>query len=193
MTAALLLPLPPPAPTPLATDPLHDFFQEWIAGLTGIAGTLVRPRWQPDPPNIPAETVNWIAFAIQRGDSETNAVELVDPADATTSQFRNHRILELKLSFYGPAAMDVGQLFIDGAQIAQNREILSTNSFGFMRATRLISVPELVKNKWYQRADLSAYVRQQIVRTYAVPSILSAHGTVYTDHPQQTIPFNSEE
>ena len=50
-TGGFLSPLSTPAP--LEDQALADFFQQYVAGITGIAGNLVRPRWQAEPPNIP--------------------------------------------------------------------------------------------------------------------------------------------
>jgi hypothetical protein len=46
---------------------LQDFLQQWVAGVAGLDSTLVRPRWQRVPPNIPDfDTPCWAAVGLQR-------------------------------------------------------------------------------------------------------------------------------
>jgi hypothetical protein len=57
---------------PYDTD-LANFLQKLFAGMTGIASDLIRPRWQPEPPNQPPQGTNWMAFGIQLVKSDTYA------------------------------------------------------------------------------------------------------------------------
>lgn len=53
-------------PAPLAGTSLANFLQQMVSGITGIDQTLVRPRWQTEPPNRPAQATNWAAIGVER-------------------------------------------------------------------------------------------------------------------------------
>jgi hypothetical protein len=68
-------PLPPPnsasggylvpvSPLPLDDEELGRRLSNVVAGVTGIPGNLVRPRWQKNPPPIPDEGVDWVAVGV---------------------------------------------------------------------------------------------------------------------------------
>lgn len=69
-TGGLLAPSGPPGPAPVEDDKLTDILQELVAGITGLAGTLVRPRWQPRPDPLPAYNVNWVGMGISDRQSD---------------------------------------------------------------------------------------------------------------------------
>jgi len=177
--------LPSAVPEPLEDQALRDFLQAWISGVSGLLAEMVRPRWQPEPGNLPAENVNWAGFGVQRVESDVNAAELHFPSDPGYNELRRHEILNVMASFYGPGASGYAKKFRDGIQVAQNREVLSLNSMGLVESGDVISFPELVKNKWYYRADMSFRIRRQIVRQYPVLNIMSATASlkneIYTE------------
>jgi hypothetical protein len=47
---------PRDTPQQLVDGAWDDFLHDVIAGTTGLDPTLVRPRWQSEPPNIPTDT-----------------------------------------------------------------------------------------------------------------------------------------
>lgn len=166
--------LPPlPSPTVLEDSALIDFFQAWIVGLTGLTGANVRPRWQDEPPNIQDATVNWVAFGISTSEADTNAAELHDGPGSGYNELRRHEEILVKCSFYGAQARGTAALLRDAMSIAQNREILSLNSMGLINCTTIVSFPELIKQKWYNRADVSFHIRRQVVRRFGVLSQLT--------------------
>jgi hypothetical protein len=165
-------------PAPLEDQALLDFLQSWIVGITGLPQTTVRPRWQPEPGNIPNESTNWVAFGIPRRESDVNAAELHFPSNPGYNEIRRHEILNILASFYGPNANGYAEIFREGIQVAQNREVLSLNAMGLVESGDVIALPELVKNKWYTRADLTFRIRRQIVRQYAVLNISEVDGSV---------------
>lgn len=162
------------APAPLQDNDLVDFFQEWVSGITGIKGANVRPRWQPEPPNLPDAKVDWVAIGIKRRVSDTYANEVHYPVGDGYNETRRHQILHLLASFYGPNADKFAGIFDDGIQVAQNREILTLNGMGLVETGELIAVPEMVKDKWQYRVDLPFSIRRQIVRRYKVENLASA-------------------
>jgi hypothetical protein len=167
-----------PSPAPLEGQALINFFQEWIVGLTGLPGKMVRPRWQPEPPNIPTEGTDWLAFGITNRTADTFAVELHPPLGPDYNQIRRHEVLDILVSIYGPNADNYAHLLREGMALAQNREPLSLNSMGLVGSGSVQTVPELVKDKWFYRVDMPFSIRRQILREFRVLSLASAHGTV---------------
>ena len=165
---------PSPTPAPLYDEALADFFQAWIVGITNIAPTLVRPRWQPEPLNIPAAGIDWIAFGVSIGRGDVFAAELHFPAVNGYNEVRRHEELTVKASFYGPNGGRTASLLREGVSVAQNREVLSINNMGLIECGDIVSVPEFVKMQWYQRSDMQLKIRRQIVRAYPVQTLLSA-------------------
>lgn len=170
--------LPTATPAPLEGELLQNFFHHWFAGITGLANTLIRPRWQPEPVNMPAHTATWMAFGITRRESDTFASEQHFPSGDGYNEIRRHEVLNLTLSFYGPDADNYVHLLREGVQVAQNRELLTVNNMGLVETGEIVTVPELVKEKWYYRVDMVIRIRRQIVRRYAVESLLKGQLTL---------------
>ena len=184
-TGGPLTPQVPPGPTILEGTALQDFFQGWLVGVTGLPGSLFRPRWQPEPPNIPPVNTDWAAFGIVSRKSDVFAAEFPDPSNPGYNVIRRHQILHILVSFYGPNADMYADILNDGLQVAQNLELLSQNSMGLVESGDITTVPELVKQKWLYRVDLPFSVRRQLVRDYGVETIQSAQVTlnneIYTE------------
>src|SRR5262249_35203430 len=97
--------LPDPTPAVLEDDALIAAFQGMVAGITGVPGKLVRPRWQPEPPNQPDFQTNWIAMGISATDSDKFAY--VRQIDDEHMEVQRDQWLTLLLSFYGPGGGNV--------------------------------------------------------------------------------------
>lgn len=181
-TQEFLPPNPAPAPVPLEDNVLITFFQNFVVGITGMAGNMVRPRWQPEPPNIP--TGSWCAIGIMGRVADTYAAEIHhDDVNGAYDEVRRHEIIRLLTSFYGPAASTNAEIFREGLQLSQNREYLTLANMGLVDSEDLITVPELIKEKWLYRVDLPFSVKRQIVRTYNVLSLQSAQFQLEEDVP----------
>lgn len=180
---------PATSPAPLEGQALNRFLQQVWVGITGLNGTLVRPRWQPEPPAIPAFGTNWMAFGIMRRPGDTFA-SVIHNADGSDTVYRQE-ILHVLCTFYGPDADNYASLLREGLSVAQNREVLQLNSFGLIEVGEPVPVPDLIKERWTYRVDMNVVLRRSITRTYAILDVLSADGTVDTD--PYTIPFTVSE
>lgn len=180
-SAGPILPTATPATDPLEGISLQDFFHDWIVGLTGFANTAVIPRWQPEPPNITAG--DWCAFGITNIASDAFTANIHHAAGQGSDEVRRTEIISLLISFYGSNADSFASMFRDGMQLPQNHETLSNASMGFVDSGDLITAPSLVKEKWLYRVDLSFRIRRQVVRIYAIDSLLSAQTILTTDQP----------
>ena len=168
-------------PAPLEGVALYTFVQGWIVGITGLAGNLVRPRWQLEPPNLPDVGTDWAALGITRRPNDVNAWAVHDPTAAGGTGLDyvgRQEILACLLSFYGPDADLYAEIFREGVQVAQNREVLQLAAFGFVDADEPVTVPELIKQRWLNRVDAPFRLRRGIIRSYPVRTVVSAPGTV---------------
>jgi len=180
--------LPAASPAPLEGQDFEDFLQQIFVGLTGIPGKFVRPRWQPEPPDLPAAATDWFAFGITEWDPDTYAVEEHDRSGNGTTNLKRHETVRILLSFYGQRASYYMALLRDGLQIEQNREVFQRNAMGLVDTGRATAVPSLVKDKWLNRIDLPMTMRRLILRTYPVLNLVSFNGILYTE--QQEISIN---
>lgn len=173
--------LQPTSTGPAQDAELEDQIQAAIVGITGLAGSLVRPRWQQNPPKQPAINVNWCAFGITRQRSDNfNAVRHISAGDGS-DQSITHETIELLVSFYGPAGQANAAAFKDGLQIPQNMEVLQSQGMAFYEARDTIAAPELISAQWMRRFDVPFTLRRQITRTYPVLNLLGAGGSIQSE------------
>lgn len=183
-------------PQPLEGTALEDFLHDLVAGVTGLAGELVRPRWQPEPDQIPAAATAWVAFGFTRRpiqqfpeirhDGAANSGEGADIAHI-------QEVIEMALSFYdlgaGGLADKYCALMRDGVFIAQNREALQRAGFDVREVGSPIPAPVVLKQRWLYRVDLSVTILRQIDRQYAVLNLLKGKGTI-TGQEAEADPIN---
>lgn len=193
-TGGYLLPQTPPA-APLEDNALEDFLQSVVAGVTGLSGKVIFPRWQPDVPNQPNFPDSWAAFGITDYDPDIYAWINHDPtanAGQGADQMWRNEVLTMLLSFYGPNAGTYAALFRDGMQIAQNREPLFLAGMAHIEAGQTRAVPSLAKNRWVKRMDVVWRVKRVVPRDYPVLHILSATAGIYTDAGIGPVQINVE-
>lgn len=169
---------------PSATRPLpnslnlNQFIQTVLVGLSGIAGDLIRPKFQVAPPKQPTIETNWVAFQIVSITPDANGYTGMQPNNSTIYS-RNEEI-EVQCSFYGPLAYDYADQVRDGFQIQQNLEALRLANMGFKETSGSTLVPDLVNDRWIQRVELSIILRRQVQRVYPILSFINSSGTIHT-------------
>lgn len=180
-------------PAPLEGANLLDFIQAWFVGICGLAGSMVRPRWQAEPPDIPQAGNCWMAFGITN--RESDQYPYVEHEANGSDALQRHERLDILTSFYDTGVTGLADQFAsllrDGTAIAQNREYLTDAGMGLVKAGNLLTVPSLLKQRWLYRVDLEIVIRRQIDRVYPVRSILSTSGDIYTDTGLPPQPFNN--
>jgi len=169
----------------LDDDDLFNFFHDFIVGLTGIANELVLPRWQPEPPNIPATALNFAAFGVTSYKADTYAADVLKAAG--TFELHRHETIELMVSFFGQNCGAYGRIFRDGIQVEQNRDVLSMNNFGLLECNDVVMAPTLFKERWLRRADVAFTVRRQVVRGFPVQPLVGATIVVNNEKYTETI------
>lgn len=177
-----------PSPPPITDDvPLEIFLQAVIVAITSLPGNMVRPRWQPEPPNLPDYGTDWCAIGITNSKGDTFAFE--DDTEDGSSDFVRNEVFDLDCSFYGPNDDGYADTLRDGLGVTQNLEVLFLNAIGLVGISERVRGSELIKGRWLRRADLTVTFRREIRRTYQVLSFLSSTGAV-TDGTISS-PFNA--
>lgn len=184
-------------PAPQGTYPkglsFRQFLQTIFVGVSGLPGTLVRPQWQPEPPQQPDINVNWMAMGIAEVAPNASAyVGLNQDGQVTTDR---HEDVEVKLSIYGPDNLEIYGVLQDGFQLTQNRILLTQANMGFTEMSRALHIPDLVNQRWVDRIECSAFFRREVQRTYPVLSFVSSSGTIYVSDttPQYSLDWLVEE
>lgn len=183
--------VPTSASTPPAMDAALDaIFQTLIVGITGLPGNMVRPRWQPTPPQEPCPSDNWAAIGITQITPDDGPTITHSEAGDTVNR---HEVIEVLATFYGPAGQSNATLARDGIGLPQNMEALNDLSIGLTDIGPLRSVPELINQQWRRRYDFSFTFRRQILRTYPILDIASSEFVVTTDNPAYSVTTNVDD
>lgn len=173
--------LAPTAPVPPEDDELDDLLQAVVAGITGLPGAMVRPRWQPTVPKQPEPSVNWCALGVEVQENDAGPAIQHDPTGNGSDTYIRHQAIELLCTFYGPAAKGYAQRLADGLAIPQNSEQLGLNDMAYVSAGEIRAAPDFVNQQWVRRYDIKLALRRKITRTYPVLNILSAQVSTETD------------
>ena len=171
---------------------LTQFIQTMFAGLAGLNGMLVRPKWQPEPPQMPDIATNWLAFGIASSASDFNAYIGMNTVGQT--QFQRQEQIEVQVSIYGPAALDIVELIRDGFQIPQNQAGMLSANMGLVEVTKALHIPELINERFFNRYEMTVVLNRQVQRLYPILNFLSATGTIYSQTAENVnfqLPFNA--
>ncbi len=181
---------------PSAGQDLDDFMQQVVAGVTGLPGNLVRPRWQPEPPNAPPITATetpgnapvvpcWAAVGVTRstplGFPASTEITQGAAAPLGFSQQSDQEEFDIRCSFYGKMADTYAIVLRSGLMVAQNRECLQLANIGFITTSGRTRVPTLTQGQWWMRVDITASFRREVRTFYPVLYYLSAPAKVITD------------
>lgn len=166
----------PPAgsPAPLEDASLDAAFQKAVVGITGLPGSMVRPRWQSTMPKQPEASVNWCAIGVLIQSADNGPAINHDPSGDGSDGYVRHEDIELLASFYGPNGAGFAALFRDGIAMPQNVEGLRVDGISFVECGQIRSAPEFFNQQWFRRFDMQARFRRKVTRTYPVLNVLSA-------------------
>lgn len=156
---------------------IDQVLQTWVTGITNLPGDMVRPRWQPAPPPMPDQGIDWVAIGYLSTTSDANAWFGHDPNDPTglgTSTLQYHTAIDALASFYGTNCDVYANALNSGAFVGQNRDLLAQNGMMLVDVAPMRMVPELINQIWVRRADVPITLRQQITATFPIRTLLSA-------------------
>lgn len=170
--------LSPVSSRPVEDDAFEDFIGNVVAGITGLARALVRPRWQPKPPPHPPITTNWCAIGITTIVSDYGTVSLHNPAGQGADEQQRHDTVDLLASFYGPGAYSLASRLRDGLMVSQNRAAMRSAGINLLESTRIRPASDLLNERFIRRVDLEISLRRAFVRTYPILNVLSVSGVI---------------
>jgi hypothetical protein len=173
-------------------QPLENFLQQMVAGITGIPEDLVRPRWQPEEPALPDYGTDWIAVGVTTSEPDPGwPWEWYDPGapdlpvtedgDPEGLFTQSHEVFELLCTCYGEHADWYDGLIRDGFRITQNNALLLLSGMALNRVTGRVFAPEFLQGRWWRRADRRVLIHRNIRRLYPILNLLSGHGIIATD------------
>ncbi len=172
--------VPEPTTPPTYGDALENFLRGVVMGVTGGDLAHCFPRWQEEPPNLPARAANWAALGVTVDRADIYPVVQHDAGGDGADLLIRHERLEVLTSFYGPAAQDFAAMWRDGLSVAQNREALQGAGMGLVAVDEIHAVPALIKGKWIKGFDVMVQINREVRRLYPVLNLLSAAGEIRT-------------
>ena len=162
---------------------LQVFLQNWIAPLTTLDPTLVRPRWQAEPANIPTAGDAWCALG--PGDRTSDTFPYVSQLGDNGAYLQRQEQFTLLCSFYDLGSTGLADMYAsllrDNLAIPQNREPLYAAGFALAYVEGMRVAPTLKSTRWLYRMDLPIVMRRQIDRNYNVLTVESLDATLTTD------------
>ena len=178
-TGGYLLPGNPLLPAEDA--PLDAIFQQMVVGITGLPGSLVRPRWQPVLPKQPEPNVDWCALGVMAQIADAGPAITHNKTGSGSDDYVRHEDIEVLLTFYGPNGQRYAAQIRDGLCIPQNIEGLTKNQIAFVDAGPIRTLPELVNQQWIRRFDLPLRFRRKVTRNYPIRNVLFADVHLFND------------
>jgi hypothetical protein len=189
-TGGYIVDVPPP---PATVEDLQSALQQAVAGLAGLPGSLVRPRWQPVPPAQPPVDVTWVSIGVTMVEADEYPYLLhvggVTLAGATAPGYtimQRHQTITVVTTFYGPQADALAAQVRDAFYVPQNYENLFPVGLKLRTIHDLQRAPELMNQQYVDRADLRMEFRAMIERVYPIRDLDGADFTINTDQGSET-------
>jgi len=190
-TGGYILEVPPHPPT--GRD-VTLALQQAVVNLTGLPGTLVRPRWQISPPAQPPAEVSWAAIGTTHLEADDYPViihdgsaQLVGAPGPGVDRMQRHVSVTIVVTFYGPEAEDLAGAFRDAMYVQQNWEPLHILGLNMREVHDLARAPELVNQQWIDRIDIRLEMRGQLNRVYPVLNIDGADVVIHEPGEPDTL------
>jgi len=181
-----------PGPNPPQDDTWEDFLHDVFAGVTGLDPTLVRPRWQEEPPLRPDISVNWMAFGTTNTRTDPRPVFIHIGEGEGYDALQEMEESEILCSFYGPNNEYYQSLCRRGLWVEQNLAVFRLNAVALVDTTGFTRAAELVKERWWPRTDMTVTIRREIRYNYNVLNLLRAQVDLNAQPPGETRLLNRE-
>jgi hypothetical protein len=171
---------------PLEGLDLRRFIGTVLVGVSGFAPEMVRPAWQQNPPPVPNIDTNWMAFGItaRRADNDPYQVE---KDDGLRTLMLRHEELDIMLAFYGPDCLQKAAEVREGFELTQNTESLLLAGMAYIDLSDIIHAPELVNDRYFDRADTTLTIRREVRREYRILNFVSAYGAIHANRDITTL------
>ena len=152
----------------LDSKTVEDLMHETIVAVTGLQNSLVRPRWQADPPEVPEPEVSWCAFGVTSEDAAN--FPYIEHGDGQ-SLITDTSEINILVSFYGVNHRDYAKKLRMGLHVQNNLHLLRKAGIAFVKAGNISNVPAQVALGWRARADLNITLRLETRCSFIVPNI----------------------
>ena len=156
---------------------LDVIWQGFVAGVTGLDGSMVRPAWQPVSPKMPSADTDWAAVGVL--DETPDAGPALLHRETTDSLGTTHSVrhsqLRIIAAFYGPRAHGHAIALRDGAGILQNQDVIKRHKMGIVEVGQIINATEMAAQGWLRRVDVHIIARRMVTQQYAIHHITGAH------------------
>lgn len=171
---------------PLEGLDLRRFIGTVLVGVSGFEPEMVRPAWQQNPPPVPNIDTNWMAFGItaRRADNDPYQSEKDDGQRTIMSR---HEELDIMLAFYGPDCLQKAAEVREGFELTQNTESLLLAGMAYIDLSDIIHAPELVNDRYFDRADTTLTIRREVRREYRILNFVSAYGAIHANRDITTL------
>ena len=180
--------LPPPIaqedPSPTSSEEVIDLLTRLVVNITSLQTNLVRPRWQPTPPEQPPVNVTWAAVGVVGRSAQGFNYQGMSNLPGTNIEAllqRRWASFEVLVSFYGPNSDDISEQFRDGVQIVQNLAGLYSAGIKITSVDSILKVPDLVNLQWIDHNDIRLELVREFDRYYPMKSVIEANGSLVTD------------
>jgi hypothetical protein len=170
-----------PTSAPIEMEGFEDTIQAMVTGVTGLDGTMVRPRYQAKPPSRPSKSENWCAIGVKTF-LGTNSSAAHDSKGDGHDVVTTWTDLEVLATFHGPRALELATRLKDGLLLEQNRAVLRKAGIAVTDSGEPINAPEKVSGAWTPRIDLPLNMQWETRQTYGVLNLLDAPGSVVSDN-----------
>ena len=165
-------------PLPLTDDALDHIFHDLFMGITGLDATLIRPRWQRQPGNMPPSTTTWMAHGVEarRYDvySDQDFIPDVGIVVSRTQELDN------LVSIYGPQ-MDLIEIKLrNGLDVYQNMDLGTENGIVLVEVGLVRNTSILINGLWQKKIDVKITFRRKLVTVYPVKSIVGVDYEIIT-------------
>jgi hypothetical protein len=179
--------LPNTPPPPVEGDPWMNVLHDVVMYSTGLDGSMIRPRWQQQPPNTPEPGTNWCAFGMNTSSSDWQPVffHVADDPNEPDGYdlFQRMETFQVLFSFYGPSSTPMATAFRDGLFIDQNAAELRSVFCAVVEVQDLALIGEIYRQQWRDRTDVPVILRREIRRIYPVRTLLRSTGTITANAP----------
>lgn len=176
--------LTPSSSNALEDEPLRVFFQQMVSGITGIDGTMVRPRWQAEPPSMPQFGSDWAAIGVTKRTRDVNSYQTHKSVsddngnNIGTDYVHRTEVLDVLCSFYGPNCEAKSELLSMGLELEQNRETMQLAGYGLVCVEDASMMADLFNERWVTRIDLPFQIRRAQLYQYPVLDLEGAQATI---------------
>ena len=160
-------------------DALAGILQQMVVGITGLDGSLVRPRWQPQPPTQPSVTTVWCAIGITRYEPFDYPQWTQDDDDSGT--LHRYERLDVMATFYGPQSAWWAAKLRDGLYLYQNHLTLSAQGVKLRSVDETTHLGELINTQYVSRSDLPMSFVRFVESGFAISAIAQVSVSFITD------------